>query len=362
MELLVGTTLQSVFDAGRTPLAELALLLEQVAAALQAVHEAGIVHRDLKPDNVFIARDEEGVRAKLLDFGIAKRTTLDHHASGTLTRTGALMGTPFYMSPEQALGEADVDARADLWGLGLLLHQGLSGDLPTRADNLGQVIKLIALMPFEPLERLVPDVPEDVAALAQRLLDKQRTARPGLDEVRDVLRRHAGGSLEALLARCAPADAPTQGNPVEPRSSSAPARRRLLGVLAAAGVVVAAGLVLAATGARGRASGETLAAAFPPAGHAADAHEEPRPPATNATPQPLALPSPPTSASASVMPPVLPVAPPSPADVSDRAPHRVRRATLARPASAASASPAERVGPASPSPAGTAGIEVEREF
>lgn len=194
MELLVGQTLQRRFDAGPMPLPELCYVLGRVVDALEAAHAAGVVHRDLKPENVFLGRASGGgLDVKLLDFGIARRApTVSGFGPETLTRTGALVGTPFFMSPEQALGEADVDARTDLWSLGVLLYQGASGVLPTRRENLGQVIKAIAFETIAPLGTALPDLPADIASLAARLLSKERAKRPSLEEARAIFAKHEG--------------------------------------------------------------------------------------------------------------------------------------------------------------------------
>jgi serine/threonine-protein kinase len=273
MELLRGRTLQRVFDLGPVRASELCAVLGKVAAALEAVHRAGIVHRDLKPENIFLTRGADGgIDVKLLDFGIARRTTIDHGlASGTLTSTGALVGTPFYMSPEQALGEKHVDVRADLWALGLLLYQGLSGSLPTRADNLGQVIKAIAMTPIDPIERLVPGIPDDLAALVAQLLAKSRDERPALAEVRAVLARHEAKTLEELARSVdgdpSPVVGPARRSAAQtPRAApSRPARARRASLVVGAALAVGLGLSLLAFRAlRAPAIANDISAAAPP--------------------------------------------------------------------------------------------------
>src|SRR5206468_1234833 len=125
MELLTGEPLDQRIDhLGHLSLQETARILRQVARALGRAHERGIVHRDLKPENIFLVRtpDEDDEIAKVLDFGIAKFKRGDHTGQpGGLTsstKTGAVLGTPFYMSPEQARGLREIDHRTDLWSLG----------------------------------------------------------------------------------------------------------------------------------------------------------------------------------------------------------------------------------------------------
>ncbi len=135
MELLEGESLQQRLER-RGPLAprELLRVVSQVARALARAHALGVIHRDLKPANIFLVRDGETQLAKVLDFGIAKRVA---DASGHLrTLTGDLLGTPTYMSPEQLLGSRDVDQRSDLWSLGVIAAECLTGKLPFEAEHL----------------------------------------------------------------------------------------------------------------------------------------------------------------------------------------------------------------------------------
>src|SRR4029079_5172258 len=129
MEYLDGETLTArMRTRGRLRCEELALLLKQILTGLGASHEAGIIHRDLKPDNIFILREKAGRTdfVKLIDFGISKFST---PAPGTLrmTRDGALLGTPLYMSPEQCRGTAGADVRSDIFALGVILFEAISG-------------------------------------------------------------------------------------------------------------------------------------------------------------------------------------------------------------------------------------------
>ncbi|HEU4533914.1 MAG TPA: serine/threonine-protein kinase, partial [Polyangiaceae bacterium] len=134
MDLLTGESLaQRLAREGRLSLGEAAVVLRPVVAAVAAAHRAGVVHRDLKPANVFLAAGSGGgPDVRVLDFGVAKlleRPGGDAH-SGSLTRTGEVVGTPFYMSPEQFYGEPDVDPRADVWALGVVLYECLAGRRP----------------------------------------------------------------------------------------------------------------------------------------------------------------------------------------------------------------------------------------
>nr|WP_275939322.1 serine/threonine-protein kinase [Polyangium spumosum] len=136
MELLRGQSLGDKLDGGVIlPVPEAFRITSQILAALSAAHAQRVVHRDLKPDNVFVARDPGGNEVvKILDFGIAK--VMDAAGGmGNKTRTGALIGTPGYMSPEQIKSAKNVDPRSDLWGVATILYQMLTGTLPFEADN-----------------------------------------------------------------------------------------------------------------------------------------------------------------------------------------------------------------------------------
>jgi predicted Ser/Thr protein kinase len=146
-------------------------VLAELADALDYAHRHGVVHRDIKPENVLI--DDESGRALLTDFGIAKART----ASGTLTRTGAIVGTPHYMSPEQAAGDREIDGRSDLYSLGVLGYAMLAGRLPIQGASLREIaVKHMTHEPA-PIDTLVPDVPDDLAAAITRCLAKAPEAR-----------------------------------------------------------------------------------------------------------------------------------------------------------------------------------------
>jgi serine/threonine-protein kinase len=142
MDLLKGESLRAKLDReGKIPLHDLANMLIPVISAVGTAHASGVVHRDLKPENIFLAQMPGGVvQVKVLDFGIAKLTSAEGLMahSGALTGTGLLLGTPDYMSVEQILGEEDVDHRADIWALGIVLYECLRGHRPTAAENVGR--------------------------------------------------------------------------------------------------------------------------------------------------------------------------------------------------------------------------------
>ncbi len=179
MEFLEGMTLaQRVKLRGPLPEGEAAMVLRGVCSALAAAHAKGIVHRDLKPDNIFVIPDADsalGERSKILDFGIAKLT--DIGLAGTATKTGAVMGTPTYMSPEQCRGTGAVDHRADLYSLGCILYELLAGRPPFISLGAGELIGAHLFMQPEPPSRHIQGISAETEALVMNLLDKQPERR-----------------------------------------------------------------------------------------------------------------------------------------------------------------------------------------
>ena len=146
MELLEGENLaQRLKRMRRLSRQETARILTQVGRAVQRAHEAGIVHRDLKPENVFMVRNEDDEIAKVLDFGVAKLERSNLGQEGTRTRTGSILGTPYYMSPEQAQGNKTVDYRSDLWALGVIAFECIVGKRPFFSDGLGDLVLTICV-------------------------------------------------------------------------------------------------------------------------------------------------------------------------------------------------------------------------
>jgi serine/threonine-protein kinase len=197
MDLLEGESLGARLSReGTMPVEAVAPIMLQVVSAIGTAHATGIVHRDLKPDNIFLVAEQDGVSVRVLDFGIAKSFSAvgELHAPLSLTRTGAILGTPFYMAPEQLFGEKDIDARADVWSLGVILYECLAGRRPTEADNVGQILRIVAVGDIPPLRDAAPRVPEDVAGLVDGMLQRDRAKRPAsLVEAYATLARHAPG-------------------------------------------------------------------------------------------------------------------------------------------------------------------------
>jgi serine/threonine-protein kinase len=170
MEYLVGESVEALLDRdGRLPLERATDLVQQACRGIQAAHAAGIVHRDLKPQNLFLCRREDGTDLlKVLDFGIAKLEAADRNNAAT--ETGAVLGTPAYMSPEQARGEKSIDHRADVYALGAILYELLSGRKPHPGDSHNAILHHIATQPAVPLDSVEPELPAPLVLAIGRTL------------------------------------------------------------------------------------------------------------------------------------------------------------------------------------------------
>lgn len=175
MEFLSGEDLQQALKRVGPLIPDLALrITAQTCLGLQKAHDAGVVHRDIKPANLFLARRDAGeILVKVLDFGIAK-VKMDHAnetESAGLTRTGNMLGSPLYMSPEQARGTRLIDHRADIWSLGVVLYQALTGRTPYgHIQALGELIIAICHEPPPPVQDFAPWVTPEIAAIVHRAL------------------------------------------------------------------------------------------------------------------------------------------------------------------------------------------------
>jgi serine/threonine-protein kinase len=188
MALVDGENLSVRLARGRLPIEETRGILSDVAEALAYAHSRGVIHRDIKPDNIIIRR-EDG-RALVTDFGIARAAEADSH----LTATGVAVGTPAYMSPEQALGEREVDGRSDIYSLGIVAYQLLTGALPfTAANTPAMMMKHVSEMP-PPLLQVRPDLPPGLAAAVERAIAKRPEDRwQDAAAFRDALSSDAAG-------------------------------------------------------------------------------------------------------------------------------------------------------------------------
>jgi hypothetical protein len=176
MELLdgedFGKRLQRV---GRMPPNEVLRIIGQVCRALTKAHGVGIVHRDLKPENIFLVPDDDREIAKVLDFGIAKATGTG--IDGSNTKTGAMLGTPYYMSPEQAQGIKAVDARSDLWSLAVIVFQALTGRLPFESEALGDLLVRIIVAPVPMPSHFASDLPQTFDRWWEKAAQRDPAAR-----------------------------------------------------------------------------------------------------------------------------------------------------------------------------------------
>jgi hypothetical protein len=178
---------------GRLPSQEAHRILSELADALECAHRNGVVHRDIKPANILL--DEESGRAMLADFGVAKV----HGAGDSLTLTGMIVGTPNFMSPEQALGASDVDERSDLYSLGAVGYTMLSGREPFADVGAGELIQWRASHDPAALQSVAPSVTRELALVVMRCLARERTARwPSAHSLRDALTRAGEDSATAL--------------------------------------------------------------------------------------------------------------------------------------------------------------------
>lgn len=178
MEYLVGESLATLLKReGRLPFQRAADLCVQACHGAETAHTAGIIHRDLKPQNVFLCRRDDGTDLlKLLDFGIAKLEPLKHDQVST--QTGAVLGTPAYMSPEQARGERAVDLRTDVYSLGAILFEMVSGQLPHPGDSPNAALYHISTQPALALAQVAPDLPHDLAVIVDRAVASDPGVRP----------------------------------------------------------------------------------------------------------------------------------------------------------------------------------------
>jgi eukaryotic-like serine/threonine-protein kinase len=200
LELLDGEPLTDLIEReGPLAPARTLDLLMPVMRALLVAHRRGIVHRDIKPDNIYVVRDEAGHQTtKLLDFGIAKVI----ESANSATATGSVIGTPYYMSPEQAAGASDVGPPSDVWSMGVVLYQCLANDLPFDGPNPTAVLLAIATGKAPPLDTVAPGVPQKLTAAVDRALEHDRKLRyAGMSELMDGLTRAARASGIAVRAR-----------------------------------------------------------------------------------------------------------------------------------------------------------------
>ncbi len=180
MEYLEGSDLSAWLEQqGTLPVGQIVEFILQACEALAEAHAYGIVHRDLKPANLFVIRRPDGLLSvKVLDFGISK--VAEFNSAGpvaSMTTTSALLGSPLYMSPEQMRSSKDVDARSDIWSLGVILYELLAGDSPFAADTMPELVVRVMSAAPPPLRNKRPDAPDGIEAVILKCLEKDRDRR-----------------------------------------------------------------------------------------------------------------------------------------------------------------------------------------
>ncbi|HEX4445369.1 MAG TPA: serine/threonine-protein kinase, partial [Polyangiaceae bacterium] len=284
MELLVGEPLDKRLERlGRLSLTETARIIGHVSRALQRAHDAGIIHRDLKPENIFLVRtpDDDDEIAKVLDFGIAKiKAPPGEQGISSSTKTGAVLGTPYYMSPEQARGLRNIDHRSDLWSLGVIAHKCVTGVLPFEGESVGDLLVKICTAPLPTPSVTVPGLTATFDAWFARALEREPARRFGrASELADGLNFAAGLSARGAASSHAlspvpvartisasaislPAAGVTSAPITTPSVQTKSSRGVLLGVVAAAvvgGAIGIAAVVKLAAGPRAAGAGSETA-------------------------------------------------------------------------------------------------------
>ena len=231
MELLDGVTLWSVVKRhGPLSLTEVAAVVEQVANGLSAAHREGIIHRDIKPQNIFLFSSGGRLAVKVIDFGIAKEMAVNEISS--VTKTGTLLGTPHFMSPEQLLTPKDVDARTDLWSLGVLAYHALARKFPFDGETLAQLFSNITTVTYPPPSHYCPHLPAEIdswmaKALSRDPQDRFRTARElSMAFKRVVLALDAGVAAERAPRRKKSPSSSRRPPPRPPDSTPRPSTPR----------------------------------------------------------------------------------------------------------------------------------------
>ena len=229
MEYLEGHDLcDEMSKASTLPLEEATDIALQAIEALAEAHAAGIVHRDLKPANLFLATRPDGTRiVKVLDFGISKSLSEGNSAELSLTRSSVLIGSPLYMSPEQMRSSKDVDTRTDIWSLGVILYEMITGQAPYKGDSIGELCAALLTDEAAPLHTLRADVPAELDAVVMRCLAKDREQRfATVSELARALMPFASRSSQVHVDRASRMlGAPgvwSESKPVRPRAFVAP--------------------------------------------------------------------------------------------------------------------------------------------
>ena len=288
MELLDGETLDGrVKRAGALEVGEVAELVGQACEGIAAAHDAGIVHRDLKPENLFVTSREGAAFVKVLDFGISKFEPQRTGALG-VTAEGAVMGTPYYMPPEQVRGDGTIDHRADIYALGIILYECSAGARPYEAETLTQLAILIHEGKARPLRERVPSLPEDFCRIVHRAMATSREDRfataPDLLQALAPFRGRTEAAERVVVRPSAPAPGTAQSSrpaamttttamaetvptPALPAAKASAPRAGSAAAVAAGAVLVMVGAFVVYEAARGPSggAGPRAAVSAPPA-------------------------------------------------------------------------------------------------
>jgi eukaryotic-like serine/threonine-protein kinase len=221
MEFMDGDSLSGrIRSRGRLTAGETYPIIHQLLEALSAAHGAGIIHRDLKPDNVYLLKTRGGKAdfVKLLDFGISKFNQLSGDSGFSMTRTGAVMGTPYYMAPEQAKGSRDLDHRVDLYAAGVILYEAVTGEVPFNADTFNELLFKIVLEQARPVEQVVPGIDPNFAAIVNKSMARDPAARfQSAREFQQALEQWAAGAGPQLAASLNASAQASGGYPAQPQ-------------------------------------------------------------------------------------------------------------------------------------------------
>jgi eukaryotic-like serine/threonine-protein kinase len=368
MEYLIGEDLQKLGERIGALAPDLALRIgAQACSGLHKAHEARVIHRDIKPANLFLARrDDSDVVVKVLDFGIAKvkEDQLTGAPDQALTRTGSMMGSPLYMSPEQAVGSKAIDHRTDVWSLGAVLYEVLTGRSPHHsAQTLGQLIMAICSAPPLPLTQVAPSVPREVAEIVQRALRLDPNERfQSAAEMRDAIRQLLPSGTNVTESMLVPAPATlSTSQPVlgavatgAPAQSTAEPFTRTAPKPARKGPLVALGLLTGAS---------AVGAAFWFVGAKTDGVTSGTEASAAVTAQPVAAAAAPSPTPAIVTPQPAPSEVAPPASSVTRAAPAVRQAASAKAASRApTAKSTAAPVPAAAAAPKPAGLTVDKNF
>jgi serine/threonine protein kinase len=371
MEYLEGSDLSGwLKQRGMLPVEQAADFVLQACVAVADAHALGIVHRDLKPANLFCVRRSDGqLSIKVLDFGISKLNDGTGAGAMAMTKTSALMGSPLYMSPEQMRSARDVDARTDIWALGIILCELVTGRPPFMAESVTELAIRVASEPPPPLRNLRPDLPDGLEALVFKCLEKDRARRyqnvgelavallPFASRRGSVSVERIGGILEAagmgtgaLPNHESTLSASSSGATRIPTNTLPAVGRTTLGTKRGKSALLGAGLV----GVLALGGGVTFLLMSPKATTSHDEAHAAGPPSAvvSATPPVAAVPTPPPVETKPAEPVPPPAVAPSPVPVAPMPAPVPRTVTVSRPFTVPRAAPPPaNAAPAAPPPA-----------